>query len=107
MVFFRLVAKFPPTALDFLTHQALNPTRDYKAKGCESRSLSVFADVKGAIDIQKLPTQRGKLIAKLPLTAAAGVHKQTGARRDHHSWWLYRAFDPIPICELVSLSGEE
>lgn len=107
VIFFRLVSTFPPAATDFLSPKALNPSRDFKAKECESRSLSVLINIKSAIDILKLPTQHGKLIAKLPLISPAGMHEQTGSRHDHHSWWMYHDFNPIPVCELVSLPEAE
>lgn len=103
VVFYRMVASFPPTDNDFLSHKALNPMKNFN-KECIARGVSVFVGIRGITDVSKLPTQQGKQIARLNLTAPAGRHKQTGAKNDHHSWWVYEEFDLATHCrsELVS-----
>jgi hypothetical protein len=106
VTFFRLVKKFPPMSEDFMTHKILNPDRDYKSKACESCAVSVMTDILGAKNLLKLPTQRGKKIARLKLITATGVYQQTGRDPHHHSWWLYRHFDPINVCEALEFDED-
>jgi hypothetical protein len=101
VTFFRLVKNFPPAAEDFWSYKKLNPDHDYKFKACEACALSVVTEIQGAKNLLKLPTQKGKKIARLKLTAAAGVYQKTGKDLYHYSWWLYHHFNPIDICEAL------
>lgn len=103
MVFYRLVNSHPPTGEDFTCLKAQNPTKDQKSHECEARALSVFVELSGAVELLKLPTQRGKQIAKLKLGNNAGKHKRTFTRQHHHSWWIYHSFDPLACCEAVEI----
>lgn len=105
VVFYRLVATLPPTDQDFLSLKALNPSKPQRHE-CEARALSVFVKLEGAHAALKLPTQRGKKVAKLTLGSNTGKHKRTFSREHHHSWWVYSHCNPITHCEAVH-TGED
>jgi hypothetical protein len=103
IVFYRLVESHPPTAKDFLSLKAQSPSKVFKSHECEARAVSVSVELDGALDLLKLPTQKGKQIAKLSLGANTGKHKRTFARAHHHSWWIYNFCDPLLYCEVVPM----
>lgn len=103
IVFYRLVKSHPPTEKDFLSLKALNPSINQKSHECEACAVSVSVELIGALDLLKLPTQKGKQIAKLSLGNNSGKHKRTFNRAHHHSWWIYRSFDPLACCEAVQM----
>lgn len=107
IVFYRLVASHPPTEKDFLSLKALNPSKNHKSLECEARAVSVSVELNGALDLLKLPTQKGKLIAKLNLGGNTGKYKRTFARAHHHSWWIYNSCDPLSFCEAVKMDKTE
>jgi len=105
IVFYRLVESHPPTEKDFLSQKALNPSINHKSHECEAHAVSVSVELNGAQDLLKLPTQKGKLIAKLNLGGNTGKHKRTFARAHHHSWWIYNSCDPLFYCEAVQMDN--
>ena len=100
---FRFVSTDPPSHTDFLSNRALYPNRQFGVSECQARALSILDDLSVAFKrLQKLPLQRGKLVAHLSLPPEAGLILQTGRHNQHHySWWLRADFDPIPICTIV------
>lgn len=103
VVFYRLVKSHPPTEEDFTSLKAQNQTKNHKSHECEACALSVFVELSGAVELLKLPTQKGKQIAKLKLGSNTGKHKRTFNRPHHHSWWIYNSFDPLACCEAVQI----
>jgi|CXWL01.1.fsa_nt_gi hypothetical protein len=102
IVFYRLVESIPPTEKDFLSLKALNPSKDQKYE-CEARAVSVSVELNGAVDLLKLPTQKGKKIVQLNLDVNTGMHKRTFSRPHHHSWWIYSTCDPLSYCQAVKI----
>lgn len=105
IVFYRLVKSHPPTEEDFISLKGQNPTKDYNSHECEARALSVFVELSGALEVLKLPTQKGKQITKLKLGSNSGKHKRTFTRQHHHSWWVYSSIDPLACCETVQMES--
>lgn len=103
IVFYRLVESHPPTEKDFLSLKALDPSKNHKLHECEARAVSVSVELNGAVDLLKLPTQKGKKIAKLNLGENSGMHKRTFNRAYHHSWWIYSSCDPLSYCQAVQM----
>lgn len=99
--YFRLLRGDVPSDDDFLSHRALNHSALYNACECTTRAVSLFSDFEGAKNLQALPLHKGKKIAKVTLTEAAGVVRRQGAKRGHHSWWRASAFDVMSCCSVV------
>lgn len=97
---FRLVRSAPPTADDFRSHRAENPGRIYPGVSeCQACGLSVFSERHACAMALKLPTQRGKEVCRMRLTAGAGRIQQTG-KAAHHTWWPFATFDILAHCEM-------
>ena len=99
-VVFRLVRTSPPTDADFRSHRLENPGRVYQGLSeCQVCGLSVFSEPHACAMALKLPTQRGKQVCRLTLTAGAGRIQQTG-KPAHHTWWPFAAFDILAHCAM-------
>jgi hypothetical protein len=99
---YRVVATFPPTDTDFLSHKELDPTKDFGKNECISHAVSVSVSLKNILNIMKLPSQKGKkVVVKISLIKDSGVFKKT-CGEGHYSWWIYQNFDPVSHSVLVS-----
>jgi hypothetical protein len=100
---YRLVKPNGPTEADFSTLSTLDPAKHLIGPHqCRARAVSVCTTLAGARGTRKLPTQKGKRIGKLTLSAGAGVVKQTGQKLYHVSWWRCGAFD-APASTVVEI----
>ena len=100
-LYFRLVTQDPPLESDFYSNRKLFPLLHFNTSECVARSISIFKCIKSCGQIRKLPAHKNKLIAKLTLSAEAGLIKKSG-RPKHYSWWIRKDFNPIEFSEIVN-----
>jgi len=100
-LFYRLVSTLPPTEVDFLSHRALNPTKEYNTNECIARAVSILDSEKNCELMRKFPAQKNKRMVCFPLSAASGVIQQTGRNKGHYSWWRSALFDVLSLCRSI------
>ena len=91
--FYRLVNSDPPTHDDFLPTQGWS-RRPFNISECIGKSVSLFTNTHRLKEIQKLPTHRHQVIARVLLYQKDGLISQTFSDETHYSWWRSNAFDP-------------
>lgn len=99
---FRLVSTNPPIDADFRSQRALNPTKSYSLSECQTRGLSVHAELADSVRTLKLPRFRKSKVCRVSLLPGAGYLQQTGTP-SHHTWWPLAAFDILERCEVLTL----
>lgn len=93
--FYRVACGNPATSADFFSQRKLAPERVFQGAGideCVVRAVSVFASLKDAQRLLKLPKFKQACIARLSLRPEDGNIKKT-FKTSHHSWWRSLSFD--------------
>ena len=98
---FRLCKGIKATEADFLSHQALNPHKNYGSNSCKAAGLSTYKTSEDVKRVLALPKYRGHIICEIKLRSGAGMIQQTGDPA-HHTWWPARAFDILKNCAAVN-----
>ena len=97
---YRLVHTDPPADSDFRSHRAEYPKKRFNTSECMAMGLSVFARMKDARNVLKLPTRRNMRICQVTLDDGAGYIKKTG-RNSHFTWWPLADFDILNSCRMM------
>lgn len=107
-VVFRFVAGPMPTDDDFRGMGDTDPNVHLMTRHpCRCRALSVWTCPEKAQQVlATFPSQSGKKLARVVLTAGAGVIQPTG-QRHHSSWWRCGAFNPASLATVEPHVVEE
>lgn len=99
---FRLVRSNPPNASDFQSQRQKRPSASFSGVDeCTTRGLSVYGSIADAKENLLLPKFRnGHFLCRLKLASGAGRIKQT-FKPSHHTWWPYKAYNILAVCEVV------
>jgi hypothetical protein len=99
----RLVSANPPTLEDFKSEGAKNPGKRYRDE-CRASGLSVVLSREDCDTLLKLPTQTGKMVCSVTLTAGAGSIQKTSTtlRPTHHTWWPFAEFDILGHSNVIT-----